>query len=178
MVDGPSAETHPERDRTKVSLRTAPEVLILDNGSNGATDHHPEQYHSTLRDVEKLKKKLIFDIHDAIDILLRTSGTVFTVEPQWSDQLQSPFFFEALSKIYGITTEEQLQNLLCAHYPRSLLGLRPMLKAILAAVISHWVLEKQHDRTLRDPTDRIKTDVQRIVSCGVLFFILLERLHY
>ena len=125
-----------------------------------ANDPHlqePEQYLSTKRDIKNVKEAILSEINNTVSKLLCQSRTLPSKEPLLRDRLQSQFLFEILSKIYGTTTEKQLQRIILAKDSQSLLRLDLLLRVVLAATVSHWVLEGKNEIILKDPTERDNT---------------------
>ena len=131
----------------------------------------PNQYLSSRRDVNKARERLIIEIKDAVTRLLRASRTLPTKLPHWNSWLQSPLFVKLLSRVYGTVTETQLLDDISSNYSQSLLSEEQLLRVILSATISHWIFDKQHTMTLKDPTERKMTSTEMDLARGKLIVV-------
>ena len=134
-------------------------------------EHPGRQYLSTPSTVKNIRKSLISAIDEAVLCLLKGSRTLSIQEPRLQNTLRfaethqrngccSPFFSRILHHVYGTTSERQLVDVLTRN-AGSMLDLGQLLRVTLGAIISMWVLDKDHDVILEDPTERNKTPTEK-----------------
>lgn len=121
---------------------------------------YPEQYLSTRADVERLRSRLLSEIKDAVRGLMQATKTDSRDEPRLHNWLRSPLFFQLWSKVYGTTTKEELFDQLSTRDCHSSLSLGRTLEVMLAAAVTVWVFEKQHEESPRESFERKMTSIE------------------
>lgn len=140
--------------------------------------HDPAQYFSSRTDVGNARSRLTTQIEDAVTRLLRASRTLPMKSPDWNSWFKNPLFVTLLCKVYGTVTKEELLNVIPSNFPQSVLSQEQLLRALLGAVISHWVFERQHSLILKDPTERERNSTEDDLARGMLPFRLLPQDRY